>query len=107
MGRKRRLAEMTGHQPEGSLLGQPVVRELDLHGRTAGEAERQVRDFILTSARTASGRVIRIVTGKGLGSPGQPVLFPLVRRWLETDLAAQVAVVSVGADGGSYLVRMK
>jgi hypothetical protein len=35
------------------------------------------------------------------------VLFPLVRRWLETDLAAQVAVVSVGADGGSYLVRMK
>jgi DNA-nicking Smr family endonuclease len=51
--------------------------------------------------------VIRIVTGKGLGSPGQPVLFPLVRRWLETGLAAQVAVVSVGADGGSYLVRMK
>jgi len=83
MGRKRRIAEVPGTPLAGSLLGQPVVATLDLHGRTAAEAERLVRDFILTSTRGASGQVVRIVTGKGTGSAGKPVLLPLVRQWLE------------------------
>jgi DNA-nicking Smr family endonuclease len=107
MARKRRLADMAGHLPEGSLLGQPVARTLDLHRRTAAEAERQVRDFILTSTRGASGQVVRIVTGKGTGSAGKPVLLPLVRQWLETDLARYVDAVSLDTDGGSYLIRIK
>lgn len=37
MGRRRRIAEVTGHQPAGSLLGHLVVRELDLHGCSAAE----------------------------------------------------------------------
>ena len=107
MGRKRRLAEVPGTPLPGSLLGQPVVATLDLHGRTAAEAERLVRDFILTSTRGASGQVVRIVTGKGTGSAGKPVLLPLVRQWLETDLARYVDAVSLDTDGGSYLVRMR
>ena len=107
MGRKRRIAEVSGTPIAGSLLGQPVARTLDLHGRTAAEAERLVRDFILTSTRGASGQVVRIVTGKGIGSAGKPVLLPLVRRWLETDLARYLDAVSLDTDGGSYLVRMR
>jgi DNA-nicking Smr family endonuclease len=107
MGRKRRIAEVPGTPLAGSLLGQPVVATLDLHGRTAAEAERLVRDFILTSTRSASGQVVRIVTGKGTGSAGKPVLLPLVRQWLETDLARYVDTVSLDTDGGSYLVRMR
>jgi DNA-nicking Smr family endonuclease len=89
------------------LLGQPVVATLDLHARAAAEAERLVRDFILTSTRVASGQVVRIVTGKGTGSAGKPVLLPLVRQWLETDLARYVDAVSLDNDGGSYLIRIK
>ena len=107
MGRKRRMAEVSGTPIAGSLLGQPVARTLDLHGRTAEEAERLVPDFILTSTRVASGQVVRIVTGKGIGSAGKPVLLPLVRQWLETDLARYVDTVSLDTDGGSYLVRMR
>jgi DNA-nicking Smr family endonuclease len=83
------------------LLGQPVVDTLDLHGRTAPEAERLVRDFILTSTRSASGRVVRIVTGKGIGSAGKPVLLPLVRHWLETDVARYVDAMSLDTGGGA------
>ena len=107
MGRKRRVAEVSGTPLTGSLLGQPVARTLDLHGRTAAEAERLVRDFILTSTRGASGQVVRIVTGKGIGSAGKPVLLPLVRQWLETDLARYLDAVSLDTDGGSYLVRVR
>jgi DNA-nicking Smr family endonuclease len=106
MSRKRRIPEVPGHLPEGSLLGQLVARTLDLHGRTADEAERLVRDFILSTSRGASGRVVRIVTGKGIGSPGRPVLLPLVRRLLEGELARHVDALSLDTDGGSYLVRI-
>jgi len=32
---------------------------------------------------------------------------PLVRRWLETDLALYVDAFTVDEDGGSYLVSME
>jgi DNA-nicking Smr family endonuclease len=98
---------MAGHQPQGSLLGQTVVRELDLHGCTAAQAEQRVRVFILARARDASGRVVRIITGKGTGSEGKPVLRPLVGRLLEKDLDAYVEAVSADVDGGSYLVKLR
>jgi hypothetical protein len=50
--------------------------------------------------------VVRIVTGKGIGSPGRPVLLPLVRRLLEGELARYVDALSLDTDGGSYLVRI-
>jgi len=53
------------------VLGARVVTELDLHGRTQAEAERDVRSFIATAARAHSGSVVRIITGKGRNSPGR------------------------------------
>jgi len=48
--------------------------ELDLHGKTALEAEKEIRLFILRAKRQ-SMRLVRIITGKGLHSrEGQSVL---------------------------------
>ena len=107
MGRKRRLAQVTGHEPPQTLLGRIPKGELDLHGVQSDEAERLVRDFVLTSTRNGSGQVIRIVTGKGNRSAGGPVLMPLVRELLQTSLAPFVAEFTLDRDGGSFLVRLK
>lgn len=107
MARQRRLAEMTPDPLPNTLLGMPAARTLDLHGLSAAQAEPKVRDFILTCARAASGQVVRIVTGNGKGSDGQPVLGPLVGKLLEQSAAAYVAEFAVDVGGGSYLVRMK
>jgi DNA-nicking Smr family endonuclease len=107
VGRQRRLAHVAGHEAPHTLLGSTVTRELDLHGVHAGEAERMVRNFILTGRRTGPGQVVRIVTGKGSHSAGKAVLLDLVRTLLETSLAPYVAEFSLARDGGSYLVRIK
>ena len=53
---------------------------LDLHGKTATEAEREIRLFILRAKRE-SKRMIRIITGKGLHSEGgQSVLKGVVEN---------------------------
>jgi DNA-nicking Smr family endonuclease len=107
MGRKRRLAQVTGHELPGSLTGSTPVRELDLHGVAGAEAVRRVRDFVMTRARSDAGQVIRIITGKGNRSAGGPVLLPLVRRTLQGTLAPFVGEVTLDRDGGSFLVRLK
>jgi DNA-nicking Smr family endonuclease len=84
-----------------------VARTLDLHGKTTAEARRMLSDFILTTSRGASGRVVRIITGKGARSAGRAVLLPMVRYWLETDLTRYVDSMASDVDGGSYLVRLK
>ncbi|MBI2073418.1 MAG: Smr/MutS family protein [Gemmatimonadetes bacterium] len=107
MGRKRRLAQVTGHEAPQTLLGKTPARELDLHGVQSDQAEHLVRDFVMTGTRNGSGQVFRIVTGKGNRSAGRPVLMPLVRRLLETSLAPFVAEFALDRDGGSFLVRLK
>lgn len=107
MARKRRLADMSGGPVPDTLLGAPAVKTLDLHGLTAAQAEPKVSDFIMTCARSVSGQVVRIVTGKGKGSAGRPVLEPLVGRLLERSLAPYVAQFRVDVGGGSYVVRIK
>lgn len=55
---------------------------LDLHGLTRDEAREQIVAF-LRECQATGRRCIRIVHGKGLGSPGrQPVLKRLVLGWL-------------------------
>jgi DNA-nicking Smr family endonuclease len=106
MGRKRRLARVSGHEPP-TLLGAVPAREEDLHGLRADQAERRVRSLVMTATRSGPGQVVRIITGKGNRSEAGPVLLPLVRRLLETSLAGFVAEFTVDRDGGSLLVRLK
>lgn len=60
---------------------------LDLHGKTASEAEALVTDFLLTSGRSGLEKVL-IIHGKGLHSEGEPVMTEIVRRALETNSLA-------------------
>lgn len=67
-----------------------VERDLDLHGETAREARAQVA-AALRAAYDAGERCLRVVHGRGLHSPGAPVLKDAVLDWLaEPPLAALV-----------------
>jgi DNA-nicking Smr family endonuclease len=91
----------------GDLLDASPVATLDLHGDTALEAERRVRDFIHTQSRIARGQVVHIVTGRGLGSRGAPVLPGAVRKVLAGETARFVQEFDRDLDEAGFLVRLK
>lgn len=66
--------------------GQWVAQyELDLHGATRASAHAELAAF-LEEAAARSARCVRIIHGKGRGSPRrEPVLRGLVRKWLTRD----------------------
>ncbi|ADH84802.1 Smr/MutS family protein [Desulfurivibrio alkaliphilus] len=66
----------------------PPQEELDLHGLTAPEAEKAVKRFI-THCRELRLATLRIITGKGLHSQGEPVLPPVTEAALATLQAEQ------------------
>ena len=90
-----------------TLHTETVVDELDLHGSTAGEAERRLEMFLDRVAVTSPGEVVRVITGRGAGSPGQPVLQGVVRDALNGWLRDRVAEWAVDVGGGAYLVRVR
>ncbi len=86
-----------------------VQGEIDLHGLRVDEARSGVAEF-LRLAMTRRWRCVRIVHGKGLGSPqGLPVLKNKVKRWLqqrEEVLAFAQAPIQLGG-AGALLVLLK
>jgi len=98
-------------QPEfgffGDLLDATPVATLDLHGDTALDAERRVRDFILTQSRIAKGQVVHIITGRGLGSRGRPVLPAAVRKVLKGEVSRFVQEFDRDLDEAGFLVRLR
>ncbi|RZL03517.1 MAG: DNA mismatch repair protein MutS [Rubrivivax sp.] len=78
-----------------------VQGHLDLHGLRSDEARERVGGF-LREAQTKGWRCVRIVHGKGLGSPGKlPVLKDKVRRWLVQSDRVLAFVQARGDDGGA------
>ena len=70
------------------LLG--VAPTLDLHGLGVREAVAETERF-LRHAQGGDQRIVRIVYGKGHGSPGgKGVLRDVIPRWLEREGAALV-----------------
>lgn len=90
-----------------SLHTEHVADELDLHGLTAVAAERRLEMFLDRAAVTVRGEVVRVITGRGAGSPGPPVLQGLVREALTGWLAHRVEEWAVDVGSGAYLVRVK
>lgn len=84
------------------LLHSTPTATLDLHGFRADEVQRAVEPFL---RRQRSGAVVHIITGRGRGSPGKPVLGPRVRALLGGSLSALVGAFVKDEDGGGYLVR--
>ena len=74
--------------------------ELDLHGLRRDEARERLATFLREAAR-AGWRCVRIVHGKGLGSPGrEPVLKAKVKGWLVQQDAVLAFTHARAADGG-------
>lgn len=84
-----------------------VHAQLDLHGMTVREAREALAEF-LREARLSNRPCVRIVHGKGLGSPrGQPVLKQKLNHWLRQrdDVLAFCSARPVdGGTGAVYLL---
>jgi len=105
-GRKRgdSFPAFGAHDP---LLDATPGATLDLHGDTALDAERRVTDFIRAHAQVSRGQVVHVITGKGRGSGGRPVLPGVVRRVLAGDAARFVADWDRDLDDAGFMIRLK
>jgi DNA-nicking Smr family endonuclease len=85
--------------------GRWVVQDhLDLHGANRDKARQLFSDF-LTGAMARGLRCLRIVHGKGLGSPGrEPVLKKLVLGWLSQRNEVLAFCQARAAEGGAGAV---
>ena len=75
--------------------------QLDLHGMRRDQAREALGNFVQDSAKRGL-RCVRVVHGKGNGSPGrEPVLKAKVRRWLVQKQQVLAFVQARASDGGS------
>jgi DNA-nicking Smr family endonuclease len=75
--------------------------QFDLHGMTRDEAREQLAAF-LREAHRRGVRCVRVVHGKGHGSPGrQPVLKAKVQRWLAQRTEVIAFAQAPGPQGGA------
>jgi len=78
-----------------------IQREIDLHGLRSDEAREALGAFIREAGKQGV-RCVRVVHGKGLGSPGrQPVLKAKVQRWLIQKSETLAFVQAKPAEGGA------
>ncbi|MEO6407573.1 MAG: Smr/MutS family protein [Burkholderiaceae bacterium] len=77
-----------------------IQAQLDLHGLRRDGAREQLLDF-LRDAGAQGLRCVRIVHGKGNGSPGrEPVLKAKVRHWLQQKSEVMAYAQARACDGG-------
>ena len=78
-----------------------IQREIDLHGLRSDEARMALAEFIRHAHRQGL-RCVRVVHGKGLGSPGKtPVLKHKVHSWLVQKKQVMAFVQAKPAEGGA------
>jgi DNA-nicking Smr family endonuclease len=78
-----------------------IQAEVDLHGLRTEEARAALSDFIRRAHRQGL-RCLRVVHGKGLGSPGKtPVLKSKVHSWLVQKNQVMAFVQAKPAEGGA------
>ena len=78
-----------------------IQAQIDLHGLRRDEAREQLGDFVRQALQRGQ-RCVRVVHGKGLGSPGrEPVLKAKVQRWLAQRLEVIAFTQATAAEGGA------
>lgn len=78
-----------------------IQGEIDLHGLRREQAREALRAFLRQCARSGQ-RCVRVVHGKGNGSPGrQPVLKAKVQRWLAQSSEVVAFTQASGPQGGA------
>ena len=105
---KRRPREVSGGEPDyGRRLRFAIpAASIDLHGLRVEDARRKLEAFLARAARTHSGQVVRVITGKGRHSEDGPRLRPMVMEELALSRNL-VAEWAASLDGGSVLVRLR
>jgi len=83
------------------------VATLDLHGFRASDVSPALETFLTSWRLRDEGGVVHIITGKGKGSPGRPVLQPRVRRLLSEDYDERIDWFEQDDSGGGFLVKLK
>jgi DNA-nicking Smr family endonuclease len=85
-----------------------IQAQVDLHGLRREEARERLSDFLREAARQGF-RCVRVVHGKGLGSPGrEPVLKGKVRAWLvqKSDVIAFTQARAAEGGAGALVVLL-
>ncbi len=78
-----------------------IQAELDLHGLRREQARDELAQFVRLAARRGA-RCLRVVHGKGHGSPGkQPVLKAKVHKWLAQCAEVIAFAQASGPEGGA------
>lgn len=78
-----------------------IQAQVDLHGLRSDEAREALGGFV-RNAHKQGLRCVRVVHGKGLGSPGkQPVLKTKAQRWLIQKIEVIAFVQAKPAEGGA------
>jgi DNA-nicking Smr family endonuclease len=85
----------------------PVDHTMDLHGLRAAEARAWVTTTVDSLARNRPGALVHIITGKGRGSAGPPVLRRTIGALLRSGQLRHVETWATDLDGGGYLVKLK
>jgi len=86
-----------------------IQRQLDLHGLRVDEAREALGEFI-RHAHKLGVRCVRVVHGKGMGSPGKsPVLKGRVQSWLvqKREVLAFVQARPIDGGAGALLVLLQ
>ncbi len=86
-----------------------IQRQIDLHGLRVDEAREALGRFV-REAHQLGLRCVRVVHGKGLGSPGRtPVLKTRVQRWLvqKTEVLAFVQARPAHGGAGALVVLLR
>jgi DNA-nicking Smr family endonuclease len=90
--------DVLGHLRKGKWA---IQDQLDLHGLRRDEARESVGAFI-RSAEQRGLRCLRVIHGKGHGSPGrEPVLKAKVHKWLAQRREVIAFAQAAGPQGGA------
>jgi DNA-nicking Smr family endonuclease len=86
-----------------------IQAHVDLHGMTRDQARERLSEFVRDASQRGL-RCVRVVHGKGLGSPGRtPVLKAKVRAWLvqRSDVAAFTQARPAEGGAGALVVLLR
>ncbi len=106
-GRQRSPSSRMRQLKKGTIR---IGEELDLHGHFKDEALAKLESFI-AGAHARGRQAVLVITGKGINSPGGPVLQDAVSRWLREQGRARIAEFSPAprdkGGSGAFVVFLK
>lgn len=92
--------------PPWAAVEGPIDDTLDLHGMSASGALLAVEAFVRRVRKRQPGALVHVITGKGKGSPGRPVLKTRVRTMLRSG-TLPIEAWAPDLDSGGFLLRLK